>query len=404
MSTTEFTKQAINTFPVSLLEPLSRDCARAFTSRSLSDSKEKEVEEEGSNEEEVVDDEDDAQYSTGQTFMIKPNEKPRSALEALALRIFHFHAKNRYGENYLEKFDSNNSCAEWWTQVIDNDSDIGYHWDRDYGLEEDDGVHAYPLFGTVTYLSNCGAPTMVIDKVGTSTSEEPISTDITKKFIIRRPEIGSHICFDGHLLHGSLMEIIKEDNEEDTDEIEAGDEEDGEESIEELINNIKEKRITFLVNIWIDHIPSQAMTCPDEISSQFECNVENLEEEIKNLEMKYSEPPSPIIISTEDCVRSVDHHFKSNNNQCFITIPITSIPRVTQDFDKNGGYICYEYNNNEEELGINYAFFPLDDEEEEFDEEDEEFDEEDEEEGEEEEEEDVEDEDEKPPSKKSKSS
>ena len=62
------------------------------------------------------------------------------------------------------------SGAEWWTQVIDTDDDIGFHWDRDYGEEEKHGKHIYPAFGTVTYLSSLGGPTVVLDMEGTSNS------------------------------------------------------------------------------------------------------------------------------------------------------------------------------------------------------------------------------------------
>ena len=79
----------------------------------------------------AIDDEEDENYSSGSTFFIKGNEKPKYILERLALSIFKFHTKD------ISNLDMNISGAEWWTQVIDSRDDIGVHWDRDYGLEDD---------------------------------------------------------------------------------------------------------------------------------------------------------------------------------------------------------------------------------------------------------------------------
>ena len=49
-------------------------------------------------------------------------------------------------------FDPRRSGAEWWTQVVDVDDEIGMHWDKDYALEAAD-VNVHPHIGTVTYFS-----------------------------------------------------------------------------------------------------------------------------------------------------------------------------------------------------------------------------------------------------------
>lgn len=46
---------------------------------------------------------------------------PRTVLESMALHIFRFHTR-------AATFDAKSSGAEWWTQVIDGDDDIGWHW------------------------------------------------------------------------------------------------------------------------------------------------------------------------------------------------------------------------------------------------------------------------------------
>jgi hypothetical protein len=60
-------------------------------------------------------------YSTGSTFFIRANESPRCFLEKLALEIFALHTRDCV-------FDASNSGAEWWSQVIDPEDEIGFHW------------------------------------------------------------------------------------------------------------------------------------------------------------------------------------------------------------------------------------------------------------------------------------
>lgn len=96
------------------LDSLLHDCKVAFDSKHLANSNEN--------------------YSLGSTYFIKANEKPRCSLERIALDIFSFHTKD------ISQYDVKQSGAEWWTQVIDSRDDIGFHWDRDYDLEEEEGV------------------------------------------------------------------------------------------------------------------------------------------------------------------------------------------------------------------------------------------------------------------------
>ena len=45
----------------------------------------------------------------------------------------------------------------------------GFHWDRDYGLEQAKGLCVYPHLATVTYLGDAGGPTIVVDAAGDPT-------------------------------------------------------------------------------------------------------------------------------------------------------------------------------------------------------------------------------------------
>lgn len=264
------------------LEQLKDDCKIAFTSRSI--------------------DSADENYSSGSTFFLNAGAQPRCYLENLAMAIFRLHTKDAV-------FDATCSGAEWWTQVIDSRDDIGWHWDRDYGLEEDQGLHIHPHLATVTYLSDCGGPTIVLNKKGTLYSHEDIFGPVPDEVVISRPLLCKHISFDGRLLHAAPSDDVDEDDENDADDDNAGEnderheerDEKGEEkdvdggNVREVEKVIKEsgddddddsdegdegddddddvnddddddetfpKRVTFLVNIWLNHTPVQSKPFP----------------------------------------------------------------------------------------------------------------------------------------------
>ena len=185
---------------------------------------------------------DGASYSAGQTFFIPANMKPRCALEALAMKIFHEHTK------HLEPgtFNPAQSGANWWTLVLDGDNEednvaaitppaakistasdsvgakttgldeardsneedeeegddeVGLHFDADYELEEQTGgnIFLHPRIATVTYLSNHGAPTMVLNQKSPPMDDPKRSTleNGINKAWLSHPKLGKHIAFDG---------------------------------------------------------------------------------------------------------------------------------------------------------------------------------------------------------------
>lgn len=94
----------------------------------------------------------------------------------------------------------------------------------------------HPHLGTVTYLtSRTAAPTVIFDKRGTFAYGNDAS-DTLKECILSYPDNGKHICFDGELLHGSPSSLAHP----------------------ELVEDIEDYRVTFLVNIWINHVPIQS--------------------------------------------------------------------------------------------------------------------------------------------------
>ncbi|EOD33365.1 hypothetical protein EMIHUDRAFT_229943 [Emiliania huxleyi CCMP1516] len=103
--------------------PLIADCEAVFTARAT-----------GAGE----------GLSSGATFWVAANAKPKTALERLALQIFAHHAAGA-------EYDPSRSGAEWWTVVID---------------DTDDGLLLHPHLATVTYLAcpAAAAPTLVLER------------------------------------------------------------------------------------------------------------------------------------------------------------------------------------------------------------------------------------------------
>lgn len=73
------------------------------------------------------------------------------------------------GEERGKASSCDNSCtgAEWWIQIREegHHANLGmpFHWDKDERLLEQVGVTICPMVSTVTYLTDHGAPTMVLE-------------------------------------------------------------------------------------------------------------------------------------------------------------------------------------------------------------------------------------------------
>ena len=168
----------------------------------------------------------------------------------------------------------------------------------------------------MTYLTDLGGPTLILNKVGTRHATECLS-GTADEIIISRPMFGKHIKFDGRLLHAAPCDLLELEDESFSDEQGDDSEEDssdsdssstssdieipeptgqtyatadeitrrssnGSGSSEGSFSDIKSKeekngdddddnddddagfpkRITFLVNIWLNHIPIQSSEFP----------------------------------------------------------------------------------------------------------------------------------------------
>lgn len=251
---------------------------------------------------------DAAAYSAGCTYFCPAVMKPRCALEALALEIFHAHVKDLPKKSYMPE----QSGAEWWTLVLDPDppkpeneddddeeedhDEVGMHFDADYGLEDQaPGLLLHPRVATITYLTSHGAPTLILDKKSPPPNEvESMSGDISRGWL-SGPQRGKHVAFDGRLLHGAPATFFPgvavpftTDNNADDDEPPAkrqkleeeedrkpaakGDDEskDEEKPTGTTAESPEPQRITFMVNVWLNHCPLDAELLDDDIVQQLQ--------------------------------------------------------------------------------------------------------------------------------------
>jgi hypothetical protein len=266
-----------------------RDCQAVFTAREK---------------------EQDEPYSAGVTYFCPALMKPRCALEALALSVFHMHCQHlETGVMIPEQ-----SGAEWWTLVLDSDEkegkarsghvsdgdgeddeedegdDVGLHFDADYGLEDQvPNLLLHPRLATVTYLTNHGAPTLVLDQ-RSPTPDEWHKNALHNRSIrtgwISHPRVGRHLAFDGRLLHGApstffppSRPLSNENFAAVATPVEAASRardspiEPPDNKRPKLDNSLppsNEKRITILVNVWVNHCPLDAEPLDDAICDSLE--------------------------------------------------------------------------------------------------------------------------------------
>lgn len=185
--------------------------------------------------------EDEDAYSSGETFFVRACEEPKSALEQMAMDVFKFHAHGL-------TFDPEKSGAEWWTLVLDEESDVTFHWDKDYGLE-DYGVNVFPHISTVTYLANAGGATLVLQKLAPPHYSAPIVGPCGETAFCSKPCAGKHISFDGRLLHAASSDLLS---------IFSG-------KSDAMESSSQGTRVTFLVNLWFNHIPRDAEPLPEKV-------------------------------------------------------------------------------------------------------------------------------------------
>lgn len=153
----------------------------------------------------------------GSSWWIGIDETPRCALEAYAQRVLSWHAREGLALALSCGAQARARCgSQFWVQVRPAAgadppaaSQIAFHFDRDEQLYlNTHNVFEPPFLSTVTYLSNVGAPTLVLPLVHPSCAPLPSAAaagadePLRGAVVCSYPVVGKHLLFDGRLLHG----------------------------------------------------------------------------------------------------------------------------------------------------------------------------------------------------------
>lgn len=224
------------------------------------------------------------------TFWVNCQDQPRCALEQCALEVFKHHV-----QNHDKSFDPDTSGAEWWVQirpsppagrynVLKNDkiddncndksseqgddleaSGICFHWDKDEDLRLMMGGNMYihPHISTVTYLTSIGAPTLALNyRVNPLTGEYmPPQDGGNFEAYVSCPKKGKHLSFDGRYLHAAPKDLMPDGLFENQIKVSSSD--NVKDPIEEKKHARRHRRVTFLVNIWLNYKPFNVDPFPE---------------------------------------------------------------------------------------------------------------------------------------------
>ena len=140
------------------------------------------------------------------TFWLSKDEEPKTLIEYIVQQLSIQDFSNDFPENY--------AGAEWWVQLRGSKENIVFHYDKDEALCTRENKFIFPLFSTVTYLTNIGGPTAIFKDQENSQG------------YLCFPKVNKHILFDGKAFHGVIGSLAK------------------------TVPSEQEKRLTLLINYW----------------------------------------------------------------------------------------------------------------------------------------------------------
>lgn len=244
-----------------------------------------------------------------------------------------------------------------------------------------------------------GSPTIVIvnGKGSDMASDDITDTKLDPPYVLSYPRCGKHISFDGTCLHGAPVDLILQESNEDELEDEvytslatsnkrkilsdvdtsntSGDSKSARKKVKKVLN-----RVTFLVNIWINHVPVSSVPYPDNkikhlqpVSNEKDIIINNLNNlmsetiepnskpktinypniETIRLHSKKSKDKDNNTILNLNSVLEVDEYrmsnwsFVSNQNDLLLKIPLPPVDKLTPYCDNNHEIhnLCVDYQN-----------------------------------------------------------
>jgi len=146
------------------------------------------------------------------------------------------------------------------------------------GLEEQlPNYTLHPRVATITYFSDTGVPTLILDKRSPPPPDEEkksLNGSINKAWL-SHPCFGKHVAFDGRYLHGAPGEYFPSVSKKSIDTSEPK----AKRLKVEVLNPPSATRITFMVNIWLNHCPLESGPLDDDVLEKLTTPWEDAQEE-----------------------------------------------------------------------------------------------------------------------------
>ena len=96
--------------------------------------------------------------------------------------------------------------GEWWVQMRKTTENIGFHVDKDEGVASEEQWMKMPILSTVTYLTDSGGPTFVMN-MSTNRGGNTNVPSLPVEAALIYPKRNRHMLFRGDLEHGVLGEL-----------------------------------------------------------------------------------------------------------------------------------------------------------------------------------------------------
>ena len=97
--------------------------------------------------------------------------------------------------------------AEYWVQMVSASEGINFHYDKDESLASNKGIMMYPLISSILYLTDIGAPTLILNQTSIDGNYE--SPEIPDQGYLSYPKENRYTMFRGNLQHGVLASAAK---------------------------------------------------------------------------------------------------------------------------------------------------------------------------------------------------
>mmetsp|Transcript_17513 Transcript_17513/g.25871 ORF Transcript_17513/g.25871 Transcript_17513/m.25871 type:complete len:386 (-) Transcript_17513:1551-2708(-) len=151
-------------------------------------------------------------------------------------------------------------------------SGISFHWDKDedFRLLTGGSLYIHPHISTVTYLTDLGAPTMVLSKrvdpmsgaYVTDAGDDGSVSNVDG--LVSFPKQGKHLSFDGRYLHAAPSDLLRDGLFEEQCKF---DRPDGIDMKKMKVLERRHRRVSFLVNIWLNYHPYNVHPFPETMIS-----------------------------------------------------------------------------------------------------------------------------------------